>query len=266
MDFKEYISSLPNQNRLAILNAISKHGDPNGILTELFGTPPCVSTKKHDIRVSNNFFLWYKKKTLLSPDQLYLFKFSDLKYIYHCEEGGIGGCSIGLIYADGNETVRNGLDLNDSVAVFEELSRRVTGFADTPSTFGGGKDETVIFTDVRDPKFSYRISGRQLVSVKERAFKEPNVYVIVDDIDKIMWCTQYYAADSDADDTYALELYVLGKKKPERLFCTSTRNAFDTALALKDHIPHLLYGHNREYERLFRENPQGLMELAKSKK
>ena len=35
MDFKEYILSLPNANRLAILDGISKHGDPNEILKEL---------------------------------------------------------------------------------------------------------------------------------------------------------------------------------------------------------------------------------------
>ena len=55
MDFKEYISSLPNQNRLAILKGISKHGDPNEILNELIDTAPCVSNKKYDIRVSDGF-------------------------------------------------------------------------------------------------------------------------------------------------------------------------------------------------------------------
>ncbi len=224
MDFKGYILSLPNQNRLAVLNGISKFGDPNEILTELFATAPCVNSKKHEVRINDSFMLWYKKKTFWSKDLLFLYKLSDIKYCYICESYSLPSSDLGLVYKNGEEAVVCFDMFSDMVIAFEELSRRVTGFADTPATFGGGKPETVVFTDVRDPNFSYRITNRQLVSVRERVFKEPNVYVIADDIDKIMWCTQYYASDSDADDSYVLELYMLGKKKPEKLFCSSTGN------------------------------------------
>ena len=266
MDFKEYILSLPNANRLAILKGISKHGDPNEILNELFCTAPCVSNKKYDIRVSDGFLLLYKKKSLFSDNKLYLYKLSDYKYCYHIEETGIGGCSIVLMSEGGNVVLRNGLGISESVAVFEELNRRITGFADTPSTFGGEKNDTLIYSSPKNPTVSYHVINHQLVSVKNSLFKEPNGYVIVDDIDKIMWCTQYFSPDGDSDDVSALELYVLGKKKPERLFGDTPSDNFKTALALKDHIPHLLYGHNREYERLFKENPEALMELAKKGK
>ena len=265
MDFKEYIFSRPNNSRLGYLNGISQHGDPNQILNELFATTPCISSKKHEVRITDDFMIWYKKKTFWSDDQLFLYKLSDIEYCYISESLSLVSSDLGLVYKNGKENVIRFDLFSDMVKVFEELSRRITGFADTPATFGGGKSETILLTDWYDPRFSYRIINRQLVSIKERAFKEPYVSVIVDDIDKIMWCTQYYASDSDSADTYALKLYVLGKKKPEKLFCSSVKNAFEVALVIKDHIPHLLYGHNREYERLFKENPQKLMELAKSK-
>jgi len=48
------------------------------------------------------------------------------------------------------------------------------------------------------------------------------------------------------------------------LYFDSGKIAFLFAVELKKRLPHLLYGYNPEYERIYRQNPAALLQIAQS--
>ncbi len=263
MDFKEYVYSMPKENRVKLLENLSQYGNPNDVLKELLEAPLIVNTKKDEIHVSKNFLLWRKKKTFWQNHGVYLYELSKYKYCYY-SEGRSGGSAIGLVEHDKSSFKLWSIDKEDSERLYLTLRRVIRGFEETESTYGSKNPEGDLLPS-NYSNFRYQIVDGRLESIKPKAFSEKkNIGVVVPNIKDIIWCTQFYSPDSDADDTYAVELYVMGSKQTSWIFCSSEHNCFETVLALKDHIPHLLYGPSDEYKKLFKKNPAALMEIAKS--
>ena len=92
---------------------------------------------------------------------------------------------------------------------------------------------------------------------------EDSVYI--SNIQDIIWCDQWSSWNSDASDSYALDVYLVNNKRPYYLSFGSERDAFELVMELKKRVPHLLYGPSEEYKQIFKRNPAELMALAKSK-
>lgn len=254
-NFNEYFHSCSAETQSAMLNFMSKYGDPEEISAQLLALTPIHLSKKVDVRINERFLLWYDKETLLSKANVYLFETSTLDYCYHISEGIYG--KVGIIRSTGDHFFRN-LDATDTVPIFWGLRQYIRGFDKLPAM--PPSDEPFQLSQRDDCGFYYLL-GNQLFHKRVGLFKD-NDTLIFDNIQNIIWCDQYFHSDGDTT-TYGLEVYAVGIKRPEKLFLNSNEEAFQCALELKKRIPHLIYGPSEEYEQLFKKDPTQLMSIAK---
>ena len=257
-NFNEYVQAQSKEARSAMLNFMAKYGDGEEILAQLLALQPIHLTKKVDVRINERFLLWYDKETLLSKANIYLFETSTLDQCYHISDGIYG--TVGIIRTSGDRFSRN-FDLVDTAPIFWGLRQYIRGFDDLPTL---PPSEKPLQLSQRNDCGFYYLLGNQLFHKRFGLLKE-NDTVIFENIQDIIWCDQYFYSDGDTT-TYGMELYVMGHKKPEKLFFNSNEEAFQCALELKKHIPHLLYGPSEEYKELFKKDPGQLMSIAKSSK
>lgn len=257
--FDEYINNISSEQRLKILSGLSNFGDSNEILDELFAVAPCVSDKKREVRINENFFIWYEKETLYHEAWVEILKTSAIACCYQSSEGNNNSGKIALISDSGTEMKFPTTDKHDSVAIFTELQKYTYGF----DSFAG----TAYTDDEFYPSFdniSYFFNGNSLYRRKPTLRKGIVDSVEIENIQDIIWCKQTHYYDSEAADTYNLEIHLNNKQKSFiKLDSNSTLNAFKLATELKKRVPHLLYGPNDEYEAIFLRNPEELMAIAK---
>lgn len=259
-NFNEYFYSRSEESRAAMLKFMGKYGDPGEILAQLLALQPICLTKKVDVRINERFLLWYDKETLLQKPNVYLFLTETLDYCYHVSEGVYG--KVGFVRKKGEhlDFCRN-LDFEETVPIFRGLQQYIRGFEALEQV--PLREEPWQLSDRDDCGF-YFLQGNQLFH-KRVGFCKENDTLLVENIQDIIWCDQYFAPDSEAADVHGLRLYVVGKKRPEDLLMNSDQEAFQCALELKKRIAHLMYGPNREYEQIFKKDPLELMAIAKSK-
>lgn len=260
--FEEYIASISKEHRLAIMNCFSKHGDPNEILEELSSIKPCCQSKKLEVRINQNYILWYQKETTFKPLQVYFYKMDAIKYCY-CNNPCTNWGSVGWVDTSGYyKSFSSGLENSEIISIFRELQRYVPGFEQLPSL---DKRDGILLPSYDHLHF-YFFDGNTLYMRKHGEItKNTKDIVVIEDIQDAIWCDQWYAPDSETLDTYALDIYLLSAKKPVCLFADSEESVFEIALALKNRVPHLMYGPYKEYRQIFRRNPAELMALAKSR-
>lgn len=232
-NFNVYVNSLSADSRKAMMNSLSRYGDPERILEDLLCTPSCCLNRELDVRISDEFVLEFTKKKRYNYPQVYLHKIDTIRYCYHSRGGMCTGYDVvGIIKTNGStfEFMVAKSKLDESAAIFHELQQRVHGFEHIPY----------------------------------EPVSEENGQMNSNYLDDIIWCEQYHDSDGDADSSYWLKLYRCNKKKETRIF-DSEEDAFRAAIKLKKHIPHLLYGPSEEYQRIYKKDPAELMALAKSK-
>ena len=83
----------------------------------------------------------------------------------------------------------------------------------------------------------------------------------MEDIRNASWCEQLH----NTGEGYDAVLYMGNKKETCSMEDISERNAYDIIVKLKQRVPHLMYGPNREYYKLFKKDPSQLLALAKSR-
>ncbi len=259
-DFGEYVSSLSAGERSELMNSFSRYGDPNQILDEMLKTPSCCLNREMDLRISENFLLEFHKKKTKNAPQVLLLKTNSIRFCYHssCKNGSSycgyitpSGCA-GFLCRQ----------TSDSLAIYKELRKYANAFDRLPSKEAKDGEELSSF----DRLHYYFFEGDQLYARKYGEItKKATDTVWIPNIQDIIWCYQWHLMDSDASDTYALDLYLLGEKKPISLSFGSELGAYVMAMELKKRVPHLMYCPDDEYKKSFKRNPAELMALAKSK-
>lgn len=260
---EDYIYAMTDQGRLELMKFLSKYGEPNAVLKELLAIEPCVQTKKREVRINENYMLWYQKKTLLTNPQLYLFRIDTMKMCYYsiCRNGDYG--RIGWLKASGEDMYFSRLEQGETAAVFRELTKYVRDFDALPTA--DVQDDRLLISFDKLHYYFFRGNTLYYRKIGELS-KKPKDTVWIQNIQDIIWCDQWYAWDSDASDSYALDVYLVNEKKPTFLFSDSEENVFEIVKELKKRVPHLLYGSSREYEAMFKRDRAQLMALAKGKR
>ena len=179
------------------------------------------------------------KRNLSSENhwQVLLYKLSSFKYCYHSRGGSCCGYDlVGLIEPSGkNLKFYINKKLGVSMGLFEELRKNVRGFEDTLKTEPSEDDPSLRLLNYY--------------------FTDPQ---------SVLWCEQLHDNDGDADDPYWLKVYSINKKTCKLIF-NNEEEAFYKALEFKKIAPHLLYCPDQELRDIYKNKPEALMSVAKSK-
>lgn len=250
--FEEYINNISSEQRLKILSGLSNFGDSNEILNEILSIVPCINTNKREVRVNDNFFIWYEKETLSREAWVEIIKISSIACCYHNDS------RLALIFESGDTLTFP--DTPDSIAIFTQLQKNVFGF---DSFAGTAYTDDKYYTSSHD-NIAYFFNGNSLYGRKPMFRKGIVDSVVIENLQDIIWCKQTYSYSSDGPDDYKLEIYLANKQLSSvTLYSNSDFNAFVLATELKKRVPHLLYGPSDEYKEIFLRNPEELMAIAK---
>ena len=260
--FEEYMQSLDPVQRGNHMELFAKYGDPEQVLRELYAISPCCRDKNREVRINEKYLLWYMKKTFTKDPAVYLFDTASIKYCYYscCRNGDYG--KIGWFNIKGEDMYFGRLDKEATAAIAQTLLQYVHGF----DTFSGKPVQDGKLIESFDSLHFLYFQGNTLYARKlGEITKKPKDSVDIRDIQEIIWVDQWYTWDSEASDSYALDVYMSHINRPVTLHSGSEIGAFMLAVELKKRIPHLLYGPSEEYKKLHRKDPAQLMALAKSK-
>ncbi len=266
MNFQEYISSLPNDRRLDVLNHIKKYGEPNTVLNELFSIEPCVQNKELDVRVNQNFLLFHKCQNFWRSAYTCLIGINEVKYCYHSYATGSDSSTIGIIKNDDTRIEFKVKKSQDSVVIANAIRSYVKGFENIkPYSLEERNTEIRLPCPIYTNGF-YVFRNNAIHIEYSTLFRGHKNRVAVEDVNDIIWCKQSFSSDSEASDTYETTLYFRkNKRRTYPLFSDSEYGNFQFVLELKKRVPHLLYGYSKEYEKIHKQNPEELMLIAQSK-
>lgn len=268
MNFTEHIYSLPDNQRLSFLNNLSKYGEANDILKELFETPVVFDSKKLEVRCTKNVLLWFVKNSCFHPARTYLLKINEFDNCYHSyAEGNVGNSIIGFITRNGEHLKIPVSNNKDSVSVYNLIRPYIKGFDNITPYDQSEINNVAKFPCPYYAEGYYVFKNNSIHLVRPVPFKKGVIKdeTVIEDINGIIWCRQYYSDGGESPDTYGLELYLTDRKNSYDLRSNSEYEVYQFAIELKKRLPHLLYGHSDEYKAIHKRNPHELMALAKSK-
>ena len=261
MTFEEYLYALPNDKRLDIFQLFQNYGEPNAVLSELSAMTPCVQNKGVDVRINQKYFFWHRNKAFMVEPHTSLFTWRFIQYCYHCSgEGGI----IGIVGVNGAHKEFYAQDDPGSALIFDKIRTYVKGFENTTPY---DCKEDLAEVKVRAGIYinaSYILKNDTIIQARVTLLRNVKEKILVPNTHDILWCRQRFESDSEGGDSHILELFLLGQRDPCRLYFVSAHAAFQFVLELKKRVPHLLYGHNEEYEEIFKQNPAHLLAIGKS--
>ena len=151
-----------------------------------------------------------------------------------------------------------------SALIFDKIRTYVKGFENTTPY---DCKEDLAEVKVRAGIYinaSYILKNDTIIQARVTLLRNVKEKILVLNIHNILWCRQRFESDSEGGDSHILELLLLGQRDPCRLYFVSAHAAFQFVLELKKRVPHLLYGHNEEYEEIFKQNPAHLLAIGKS--
>ena len=263
MNFSNVIEKWPEKKKTKFYSSLRKYGDITQIVSYIDNMQPSFQSKSVEMAIDERFFVLKRKKSFL------ILPTNTLKYYYTSIDVVNGWIipwrthTIGLILQNDfsfEYELKSEKDLETNAVAIQKF---VKGFENIAPSY----------REYEVPIFSGRIiiNSQQLLytSQSKKLFKnetyEKNI-LNIKPISNIIWCTQYHDFPSEETDSYGLNFYLAdGSVHSINLGNISMKDTFKVALYLKQNIPHLLYGSNSEYRRIFKESPQKLMAIAKEK-
>lgn len=247
-------------NEQFLLNNFSENS-----LNKLLDIHLRYDSKVEEIRVSEEHFLFWDKGAL-GYSTITIIPLCEIDYCYYSEHVlKINTFFFGFIFKNGKKQEFNFIHNKQLRSVFEKMNVLVNNGFKTSSNYSLNRENgTFIF---KHSKGSYYINENQIYHTsKKTLFKKETTTLIIPNIQDIIWCYQWHDNDDNVD-FHTLSLYLLNSKKPidMQLGASSAASVFDIVLAIKEKVPHLLYGPNSEYEKIFNRNPAEWMTWAKSK-
>lgn len=197
-----------------------------------------------------------------------IFSIDELQYCYCCE---LGGANLEMGFFTANNLYYEFLidKKNNPSKILHYLSKYISGFEDAKSD---PTEQTIVLENYGSVEQSgVTINHKELILwKKEIASQNRKKIVSVNPISQIIWCRQFEFGGGDNMDFSTLELYLVTGKT---LTITASKGSgferkwmlFQLALQIKSKVPHLLYGPNDEYEKIFKKNPEELLKLSKQK-
>ncbi len=215
--------------------------------------------KNVTVKFDNTYYVCYNKYGVS------IYRRDDILYCW--QHSGSQGSHVGIMTKDGvvGGAVNPGiLSLTDTYHLFCKFLPHIEQVAYCPCSF---EKRGIKNIKVQDGRFTYYKKYKPLFKKEERE----KIYYETD-ITNLIWCYQEYDINTDSPNTYHVRLAFRDGKKIQFDISFSTDSifsgcaeGFELILNLKKNVPHLLYGDNEEYRKLFFMNPEELFVLAKQK-
>lgn len=236
MHIGDYMYSLTNQQRLAVLSNLSPYGDPHLLLDKMFQTVPCYQDKKYEVYIFETFIFYLEKKTFSASYRGYIVDLRDVRYCYHsrCSDGS---GTLGLIKEDSTHREIGRLPSEVTAAIFHRLTH-INGFDQISPHI---PPYEVRYPYPFHPNSYYAFRQNAIVLVKPGMFGKINETLQIADINQLCWCAQTDYTDSEAADSYSLSAYYQTGKRACELEAPSIYEAYRLAMELKRRVPHLTY-------------------------
>ncbi len=253
MFFSEYIKNQEPPIRLKMLNHLERYGNPNEVIRHIDAMPLCYRGNTSAMWIDERFIVRYTNGVIFNSPKWYIHETANYDHCFYSKT------SVAGFY---NRSKRDLIKIDfkkdtNAIAVYNTLRRYLNAFDTCPSTFTQAE-----FT--QNPVFALFINDKNIVLRCKRMFHKEYEFRQLAASQSVIWCTQHHIYDGDGGpDTFRLKLY-LSTGTFAYLDTLSEEDSCDVLFALKDNIPHLLYGPNPTYEQLFKKDPAALMTVAKN--
>lgn len=263
MQFESYIYSLPNPERLAIMNFLTSYGDPNTVLNHLFSIPVCYVGKDIEARVDHKYLLVYRPKHWWTKTRVYIYETDKLQSVYF-SEGTNMASEIGLVNPEGRY-VEIQVPGKNAIYLFNRINAYLKSVQDIPPCSPAEKNQVFRIKCPFYVNAEYILQNGTIRLTHKGWRGSLKEELLVLNINDLVWCKQECIGDSEGSDSYEIKLHFADG----HIRTISGETSYDTyrwAVELKKRVPHMLYGNHAEYERIYKRNPAELMAFAKSQR
>lgn len=252
------INMWSKKNKENALQLLQHFGDIDEIITYIDKMTYCYQIDDDTYKIDGKYYIHYNKK------RLSIHKIDDILYCYQSKGHHIPhNYVVGVILKSAVSVEFDSFDINSTLAVYDFFCRVLPNIEQQP--FSPYSFETVgLFRRIK-------VCNEKLVHYRKhkplfaKAEKEKVYYET--DVSNLIWCHQVHYIPDEGSDGFDVHMafrdgkYIIFQIN-DNTFPLGCATAFELILNLKKNVPHLLYGTNKEYDKIFKKNPEELYALA----